>query len=168
MSQISKLEKLNLSEEVYETSRKVSAISQTTKRGLLSYTVVLLVSLIKLAKTCNEFRELNNFLNPSCSSGTYPDWDTCLCIPCHPYCSQCTGAHLQDCTACMPDNSSPLSTLNYQGQFCHGCSNPSEYRDMDSGTCFRCHSSCLTCTDSGASNCNQCHSGFSNQNGICV
>ena len=94
-----------------------------------------------------------------CPDTYYLDRATCKCEPCHPYCFQCNGPHMRNCSNCKPGGISRVTFSSDQGYFCWGCDRENQYRDIITKVCHDCHPSCKTCYGAGGHKCRACRSG---------
>jgi hypothetical protein len=134
-----------------------------------SLCLIIWLTLMKISQCCLELKQPDGVILITCPPGTYTDWNTCQCLPCHPYCSTCNGKHLSNCLTCKPDDSAffGYSLVTVTGRRCHGCPSISQYREILTGTCHDCHSSCLTCFGFGQFKCRTCPGNVQSINGLC-
>ena len=87
----------------------------------------------------------------SCPAGTYHV--SGVCAPCAPPCKNCTsGAHV--CSTCGEDSLFAFSFVPASAT-CEGCG-PKQYKNITTGACGVCHSTCSSCVGPGADECTRC------------
>ena len=71
---------------------------------------------------------------------------------CYPSCATCSGTSSNDCTSCKPN------TMMMGANFPTACGcSAGKYLHVLEGNCYPCHSSCLTCTGGGSTECLSCY-----------
>ncbi|KAM7018734.1 proprotein convertase subtilisin/kexin type 5-like [Tautogolabrus adspersus] len=85
-----------------------------------------------------------------------------VCEHCDPSCSRCWAGGNRNCQSCREG----YVYLRQQGQCLKSCP-PGYYQRRHSNTCYKCHPTCKTCNDGGASSCQSCYDGFTFMGGIC-
>ena len=97
-----------------------------------------------------------SYCGTTCNLGFYPDSSTNQCEQCHSSCEGCNVAGSTSCTSCKTPTY--LQSLTGPASCLTTCPN-GKYPDSTSNICQTCHSSCLSCSNSGSSSCTTCISG---------
>ncbi|XP_033117888.1 extracellular matrix protein FRAS1-like [Anneissia japonica] len=103
----------------------------------------------------------------NCSYGNFEQ--SGACNACHRTCRTCIGPGPEQCTSCKSTNGLIQGlppNIGIMGACVDSCRN--NYYPTPYGICQPCHSSCLSCTYGGPSDCTSCRPPLVLQNGVCA